>query len=293
MPVCFLFVPHNQINQPTIFVSMKYSFIVSFLLFLCACQEQPVEIVRTTNSGSGNPTTTKKVLIEEFTGASCANCPTGTAEIQSLQAVHGEKLVSVAIHAGFFATKTSESKYDFLTADGTAIEKYLGEAEGYPSAVINRKETDGLLQISGSVSKWAGVVADQLQEKVRIGVAIKNNYDSNTRQLSTTITLSPTETIVEPMALSVYITENNIIDAQKNKQEIVKDYTHRHVFRKALTAAIGTPITEALTSGTTLTKTFTYTLPSDWVVENCSLVAFISGTGTDKKILQVEETKIK
>ncbi|MEY4904284.1 MAG: hypothetical protein RLZZ292_2099 [Bacteroidota bacterium] len=273
---------------------MKYSF-WSFSLFilLSACQEQPVEIPRLTNNGSGNTATEKKVLIEEFTGASCPNCPTGAAEIQSLQAIHGERLVAVAIHAGYFAKKTAESKYDFLTADGSSIEKFLGEPEGYPAAVVDRKEVDGLLQISGAVSKWAGIIAEELQEKVKVGIKIKNNFDPANRQLSTTITLNPTETIAEPLALTVYITENNIIDAQKNQTTIIKDYTHRHIFRKALTAAIGTPLTETFSNGATITRNFTYALPSDWNADNCSIVAFVSSVGASKKVLQVEETKVK
>jgi hypothetical protein len=273
---------------------MKYSFLAFSIFFLlAACQEQPVLIPRLTNNGSGNTTTEKKVLIEEFTGASCPNCPTGAAEIQSLQALHGERLVAVAIHAGYFAKKTADSKYDFLTTDGASIEKFLGEPEGYPSAVVDRKEIDGLLQISGAVSKWAGIVAEQLDEKVKIGIKVKNNFDATNRKLSTTITLNPTETILESLALTVYITETNIIDAQKNQTTTIKDYTHRHVFRKALTAAIGTPLTETLSNGATITKNFTYTLPSDWNADNCSIVAFVSGVGASKKVLQVEETKVK
>ncbi len=281
-------------DDPNEIIIMRYfSFLFALFLFLSACQEQPVEIPRLTNNGSGNTGTEKKVLIEEFTGASCPNCPTGAAEIQSLQALHGERLVAVAIHAGFFAKKTTESKFDFLTTEGASIEQFLGEPEGYPSAVIDRKEVDGLLQISGAVSKWAGVIAEQLDEKAKMSIKIKNTYDATNRQLSTAIALNPTETLSETLALTVYITENNIIDAQKNQNTIIKDYTHRHIFRKALTAANGTPLTEALKAGSLVTKNFSYTLPNDWNVDNCSVVAFVSGTGATKKVLQVEETKIK
>ncbi len=271
----------------------SFSFLFALFLFLSACQEQPVEIPRLTNNGSGNSATEKKVLIEEFTGASCPNCPTGAAEIQSLQALHGERLVAVSIHAGFFAKKTAESKFDFLTTEGASIEQFLGEPEGYPSAVIDRKVVDGAVQISGAVSKWAGIIAEQLDEKAKMSIEIKNTYDATNRQLSTTIALNPIETLSETLALTVYITENNIIDAQKNQNTIIKDYTHRHVFRKALTAISGTSLTETLVAGTAVTKKFTYTLPSNWNVENCSVVAFVSNVGTNKQVLQVEETKIK
>jgi hypothetical protein len=47
----------------------------------------------------------RQVLIEEFTGVRCVQCPAGAAEIETLLALHGDQLVAVAIHAGdFFAS---------------------------------------------------------------------------------------------------------------------------------------------------------------------------------------------
>ena len=40
------------------------------------------------------------VLLEDFTGQRCSNCPTATAVIEQLHEAYGEALVAVGIHCG-------------------------------------------------------------------------------------------------------------------------------------------------------------------------------------------------
>ena len=43
--------------------------------------------------------TTKNVLIEDFTGMNCINCPNAAEEIHKIQAAYGaEKIIAVAVH---------------------------------------------------------------------------------------------------------------------------------------------------------------------------------------------------
>ena len=52
----------------------------------------------------GTEATHKSVIIEEFTGIHCGNCPDGHKRAAALQRMHPDNLFVVAIHAGSFAT---------------------------------------------------------------------------------------------------------------------------------------------------------------------------------------------
>ena len=54
---------------------------ISLILFLNSCSdwEQPIQL-----PNSGGIKSSRVLLVEEFTGASCPNCPSGTAELKGI-----------------------------------------------------------------------------------------------------------------------------------------------------------------------------------------------------------------
>ena len=86
----------------------------------------------------------RQVLIEEFTGVRCVNCPAGSQAIEDLLAIPGERLVAISIHAsGPFSPPYPESLYDFQTPDGENLLNFLGIPLGFPTAVVNRHQFAG------------------------------------------------------------------------------------------------------------------------------------------------------
>ena len=57
-------------------------------------------------SGNINPIDTsnnnyvKNILIEDFTGHLCKNCPDAASELDAIQAVYGSRIIGLAIHSG-------------------------------------------------------------------------------------------------------------------------------------------------------------------------------------------------
>ena len=119
----------------------KYTFLfVAICVSMFSCKEETVYIPPLgQNTSSNTSNNLKNIFIEEFTGVKCVNCPDGAAVIEDLKSKYKDRLVAVSIHAGFFAKKMTESKFDFKTAQGNSLLTYLGEPAGYPAAVINRK----------------------------------------------------------------------------------------------------------------------------------------------------------
>ena len=67
----------------------------------------------------------RKVLIEDFTGQKCVNCPKATDEIHVLQETYGEdNIIAVGIHSGplgFAGNKTIVGLLTYLGASPSAL----------------------------------------------------------------------------------------------------------------------------------------------------------------------------
>jgi hypothetical protein len=266
-----------------------------YCLFFFSCKEEPIYIPPLGKNDPINTVRPHRVLVEEFTGVRCVNCPDGAAEIENLRSKYGENLVSVSIHAGDFAKKLSTSKYDFKIADGVSLLNFLGSPEGYPSAVINRKPfgTNNTLNVVG-LAKWAGLIKEESKINPEADITAKVEFAGSSRVLKVTINIEPLVNMSDEHHLSVFLTESNIVDAQTVPLLGVKtDYVHKHVLRAALTNYDGQPITEKLSKGNVVSKTFNYTLPAEYKSKDCEIVAFIHKAGASKEVVQAVAAKVE
>lgn len=235
----------------------------------------------------------RKVLIEEFTGVRCVNCPDGSAEIENLQSLYGENLVAVSIHAGFFSEPYPENQYDFRTPEGTQIQAYLGEPDGYPTAVINRKKFEGESALQLGRAKWAGLIAQEANIPPVINVNAEVAFDAASRDMEITVTSVPVADINAPLFLTLMITESGIKDMQYTNNGFEPEYNHKHVLRKVITGTTGDPLGDAFTLGDNIVSTYNFNLPVGWNPVNCHVIAFVHhASGSDKEVLQVDETNI-
>ncbi len=235
----------------------------------------------------------RQVLIEEFTGVRCVQCPGGSLAIEALLGQHGDQLVAVSIHAGDFAPPYNDSNYDFRTDEGNQIINYLEKPAGYPSAVVNRKHFEGQFNLQLSQGDWAGSIVSELEIAPKVRINIEPVYDAASRELSADVTLFVDEAITDPeVRLSLMITESGIIDKQITPAGINTAYVHKHALRGMLTNWDGDPITEALTPGAEIEKSYTFTVPAEWVPEKCEIVAFVSLAGTTKDVLQAHQVHL-
>lgn len=267
------------------------------LFFFSGCDE----IVDPIGGGGvvivGGDRQARTVIVEEFTGVACVQCPEGSVKIEQLLDINGDQLIAVSLHAaGVFSIPYPQNVYDFRTSQGFQLFDFLGPVDGYPSATVNRKVFEGE---SGKIlekEKWAGYIAQELAVEPRIGVVITPTYDDATRKLDIDIKLPVYETITENTVLSVIITENNIQDHQitpTSSPGTQSDYTHKHVFREVITETTGDVISDALTEGAEISFSYSKTLPDEWVAENCSVIAIVSLAGpNDIEVLQAGEVHV-
>ena len=236
----------------------------------------------------------RKVLIEEFTGVKCVNCPAGSQAIEALVDIHGEQLVVVSIHAGSFAPPYEESLYDFRTEEGDALIDFLGVPFGYPSAVINRKLFEGEFDLQVGRNLWPGFVDQELAAPPMVKIHIARSFDAASRDLSAEVTVFVEEDLsaLPGLRLTLLITEGEVADYQLTPAGLREDYVHQHILRRVLTNFAGNQPEGELTAGSRFCNSFTTAIPEAWQESHLELVAFVSLGGEQKDVLQAHKVTV-
>jgi hypothetical protein len=258
--------------------------IILSCFFAISCEENPPKITPCQ--------TDRVVLVEEFTGVSCVNCPAGHQKIKELQAQSPGKIISVAIHAGTLAGPYNG--WDFRTAGGTEIHAW-SKTVGEPSATINRQyfEGKGVYGIINPAT-WAGPIADEICLPPDASLELTPTYDAANRQLSVTVDVTPLNTVKmrRNVGLTVLITENKVIAPQLGLTGWDNNYEHNHMLRGFITDNWGTKIQEEGEALQAHQATLNYTLPAGWDENNCHIVAFVHYQGDERYILQAKEESL-
>lgn len=234
-----------------------------------------------------------KVLVEEYTGVTCVNCPKGAAILSTLSDKYPGRIIIAGMHEG----KQSEpipdvSKYDFrLPKVLDLLNSYFSEKPNKPMAVINRNKFNDLYFIDWTT--WTGRIEDVLKQKSKINLEATILFDTSSREATIRVKVVYTQKIETRQNISLYITESKLIDAQENETTIIKDYEHNHVLRDMITPISGitilpdNPIKEP---GRVYERTFKYIINKDWNYKNCKIIVFVHNDGTgDKEVLQCLE----
>jgi thiol-disulfide isomerase/thioredoxin len=267
----------------TRFFNIAQFSLLGLLLLLSGCDEQRRVIEPFV------PTGDRVVLLEEFTGKGCTNCPKGSREIDNLLLQYPNNLVVVSIHAGFFADPEffPVGVYDLRADQSAFLIDYLKPILGYPSGVVDRSFFGGDLQIG--LQQWASAISSEIQVPPSIEVNIDHTYDEETRQLTLTVSGIGKADESGEVRLSIMLTESGIVDAQDDFEAggIVDDYVHKHVLRDMLTPSAGETLFQDIYAGKTYSNEYVTTINSDWVADSMEIVAFISlVNGNDVPVLQ-------
>ena len=298
--------------------------LTAFILYSCEVIESPYMSDNINPIDTTNNVYVKKVLIEDFTGHTCQNCPNAARELDAILMAYSNT-VGLAIHSVNNFTKpnleifTQKYTYDFRTQWGEEIDAEFDiVASGLPKGMINRIDySNG--EHKKDVAQWSSIVVDELEKEVKFGL----NIDIN----QTPLMLSDQfDIIVNSEALSslngnyklvVCIAENDIINWQKDGIIDDPNYIHKHVLRSFLTPTWGDNLAgPEINDGDVYSNaysciisdlenqninfsnnqtpyTFADSLTSilnvgEWNIENLSVIAYIYDI-SNYEIIQVEE----
>ncbi|HPE18069.1 MAG TPA: Omp28 family outer membrane lipoprotein [Tenuifilaceae bacterium] len=266
---------------------LKYLFLIGFISFFsCDIIEEPYMNPVVQNPDSAE--VVQKVLLEEFTGHQCPNCPGGAETATQLHQVYGDRFIVIAYHAGWFARTSDEFPVEYRTEVGEELNEQYGVL-AYPSGLVNRTSVNSNILLNPA--EWGAVTYDILENSPVLQLIVSKNYNQETKSLSVSVT-SKTLQDVEEIKVCVFITEDDLISPQKTPDGVNNNYIHNHVFRTSLNGTWGTTIFEGgAGSEESQTIMVNAVLSAEWNINSLNIVCFaynvISG-----EVIQVESIKL-
>ncbi len=229
----------------------------------------------------------KTLLIQEFTGVRCVNCPTGAQAIHDIQAANPGKVIAVGMHAeaGGNQTKPWTAAQDFRTAEAQAMYLYY-KPSALPSAVFNGK-------ISGELpAQWSTVADPYLLEEGKMTISLTSDYSEQDRTVKVNYEITLTNDLSETLNLMVWLTEDGIVGRQSSLTETLKNYVHNHVLRKSFfSEEWGQELGRSFNNGEKIVGETSTTLDENWVADNCHVVVFVQ-RADNKEVKQAAEIAV-
>ena len=223
----------------------------------------------------------RMILLEDYTGVKCINCPTAAAEITRLQEFYGDNLIVVGVYPLLpdGLTKPYDPSRDLRTdvaqtwASAFAIEQF-------PMGMVNRQEVTGY-------AEWGGSIAEIISE----GLNYVNLSVSASLPTDTTIAVNVEGSFVEDyeadgaVNMITMILEDSIVAPQLTGSGVNGGYVHNHVLRAVIGPEWGSQVaSEAPARGTAFSASLTGSVNSGWRKNKLSVVVAIVNASSHEVI---------
>ena len=290
-----------------------FFYLIPFLLVVGACREKfsgvnlspppPGEqlYIDSSYQGAVPAQEPKMVLLEDFTGLDCGNCPTADNTDSVLRAQYPNEIVSICEHTVVGSLSNPLPGYPALS-DSNALTLFnlFGYQGALPYGAIDRTIFPGQDTILQNYQLWGGFISTEVKVTPPLNVDVINQvYDTSSGALTATMQVTFISAVSGYCFISAAITEDSIIDPQYDiaMGGWVKNYVHQHVLRKFIYPLLGLQLgkTASYTSGNIyIIKFSTFINKAKWKPKNCNIVAFVhQETGRNLKVYQATISPLK
>jgi hypothetical protein len=292
-------------------MKLKYLLYIIPVAMLAACDKvegpkrENITIDTSCTFTEDNSIPIRKVLVEDYTGFFCGNCPDAALLLyETLKPMYSDTIITMSVHSGYFAIPCIDNNgcggapgaflTDFRTPAGEEWYAFFGITAN-PIGMINRIGYPST-QRKNPLS-WNAVIQSQTGLDADVRIRMLNTYDETTRNVRACIETKFLSNVSGNYKLQVILTEDSIIDWQAwyspHVPEFVPDYIHRHVLRTSLNSNYGVAIpAEATLPGATQVSGYRVDIDPAWNENQCHIVAFVYNAAT-YEVLQVEEAAVK
>tara|TARA_B110000444_G_scaffold141349_1_gene132574 strand:- start:1462 stop:2367 length:906 start_codon:yes stop_codon:yes gene_type:complete len=296
--------------------NLIYSIFIISLISSCDIIEEPY----INNNGGGVDTSSnqyvKNILIEDFTGHLCQNCPDAARELEAIHDVYGAQIIGLAIHVGNtfarpYPISQTKFTYDFRSKWGEELDNFFNITDaGLPKGMINRIGYPN--DHRKDKGQWLSSVGDELSKDVIFGINISSTLLTDNAEI--TINTDALKNTTGNYKLVVCLTENGIINWQKDGTLEDQNYIHNHVLRSVISSTWGDEVTldSEINNGDSFEHSYSINLSDlenfnmdhsanvlfqgngqagDWNINNFGIVAYIYDND-NYEILQVEQISL-
>ena len=226
----------------------------------------------------------KVVLIQEFSGQRCLNCPTGAEKIHSILEANPGKAVAVAMYPFAMDDLTAPYGKEIVRCDlATEYYNHYGRPNTLPRATFDGGATND------NIDTWSAAVMNAFKVTPPASIYLNGTYDKGTRKLTMDTRVDFTQAYSQDCSLILLVTESGIVgpqlmpDGKRNNK-----YTFNHVLRASFNGTWGQSIGSGFSAQESVSNTISGTIDEAWEAENCSVVAILIRT-SDKAVLQAQE----
>jgi len=266
---------------------LLFLLMLSIMMFSC-CEELEGPYVEGGTSVSSNA---RNVLIEDFTGHFCPNCPRAARVIEDLEHVYGDKIIPIAVHVGGLAHPDNPPfDLDLRSTTGDELDQEFGCSVALPIGMISRTEFNGNVLVGDG--DWPSAVDAILSKKSYYDIKVTTSLDTVNNKLSVntkTIVLADT---TQNINICIYVVESKLIGSQLDSDAPggeVHDYEFNDVLRTSVNGTFGENIfNKEVHKDETYEKSYSdFSLDNNWVTENLAVVVFLY-ENTSQEVMQVE-----
>lgn len=212
----------------------------------------------------------KRVLIEDYTGTWCGNCPRVNHALD-LAFAQTDKIVAVGIHRS--SSNPADANYDPFNFDTSELEAVVN-ISGYPRALLNR------------MTRWTPLEQNNITQVInltqgenpKLGLAMDASIVGSSININTKVKFSKD---FSNLKLVIYVLENGLIYDQVNYTNFftgpgtLTNFEHNHVLRACITPLLGEIIPNGNTKvGQTYTKSYSVPLPNN--ISNLNKIEFVA-----------------
>lgn len=259
------------------------------------------DLTRTDTVKSGS---LQNVLIEDFTGWNCGNCPAASDVAHVLKEQYGERVIPVKIHTTiqFSAPDNIHESRDFRNKVGEEIFNFF-KGNSLPNGMINRK----MVNTSQIVyhTAWSGLAKSALEQNPSMDIKLHSRVSDNNGKASMNVQVQLNylkDGSLEDKLVLFYV-EDSVKGVQKDYRKddpLVDPYYHMEMLRGAVTGPWGESVSlfasekknEIPKSGQKIAIDYSQDLNPDWNPDHLYLVAFVYNEKS-KEVIQVTKRKLK
>ncbi len=285
----------------------SYSILFSGLCILSSCDyiNKPLEkepIIVAANCGAAYKITTsvgpatRKVLIEDYTGHECGNCPAAAIVAGNILTSNPNDVIVLSVHAGYFAdVNPAPFEADYKTPAGNDWNTFFGITSN-PNGMISRKDFIAGTHIK-TYSSWATEVSTIIGLPAQAKITLVSKYDTLASCYSVDVKTKFLQNLTPNFAVSLVLMEEELIGTQKDYSQptpIVLNYVHKHMMRGALNGTWGDQLNTApVAMNDSVTKTISNVVFNPtYDLNKLYVIAYVYNK-TTYEVVQVEKVKVR
>lgn len=219
----------------------------------------------------------RQVYVMNFTTGKCVACPRMHSALAAYADANPGRMILIAHHAGFQTDiMTTVEDSELLALYNVPAAQTFAPAVAIDRVFLNLPGEPGTAAYIDSADV-ASYIDDRYEVPSLVNLSMEGTYDGDTKEVQLTINGSfVANTHIANPRLSLYVKEDGIIAEQAGTGG-GDNYVHDNVMRKAISNNWGDAgIITSTDANATFSKTYTFTLESNWVPENLEFVAFVN-----------------